>query len=574
MAVMTPVASATYGPNGKISSSLSFPYKLHKDVYTYKGVLVYELPDEIVRGKLNTFQVSASFSFTSDGAYGNVSTFANTYLVDNTLENILGNTLGLSNINPGNYQNDNRTVFANHNFDWHEYSANVTKSQQNIVRITTAQYLVVVFDSYWGSEEPDSQYVTGFSVSYEGASDSPLYSIESVYPLNVNIKNNIDQIFTWRRPDNAPPLTKHIIKYRKKGTSNFTDLIVSDGNPYQTVLANTFDVDQYEYKVQEYTYYDIYLVETDLNEFVSIGQDAAPTISGVTNDAIPTISWTDSNQAAYEIRIKDANQNIVYASGMMIGADQSHQINKMLSNGTYIAEVRELNIYGAYSDWGSTEFVINPTSVTAPTDVTVIVNNKGGVEISGTPVESAQKTYVVRRKIGTDNIEIIGIYTGETFVDYTAEGNTYYEYSLRNYNVAYADGAFTPVEVRVKQAIIQDGRDLTNYLDLSWSEDAIFNINRIEEADRTLFNCLGRRYPVKEVGEWINSVRIFVAYVKAEDVDRLYEMNLNAPKVYYKGDHEYYACDMSIEDQGAYVGGGQLIQFTLTRIADDEGIII
>lgn len=483
----------------------------------------------------------------------------------------------------------------------------------NLLDLCGAKYIIFVCSC--------ANRTTDIDMSIDIETDLLCANVDIVYPDNVSIKKNISHLFSWtargseynceyrneildvddyyvdRRkvfytlypstiysPSSEHIITKsaipcptylksHTLYYRKKGTSQYTQISETNDHNYVEIPADTFDIDTYEYYVAQ-TLENGYTVNTPLTEFYAIGQDAAPTITGVSNNSIPTVSWTDSNQAAFEIRIKDAEQNIVYTSGLIVGNNQSYQITKMLPNGTYIVEVRELNIYGIYSDWGSAQFVLNPSSVSAPTDIFVSVNNKFGVEISGTPVGSAQKTYVVRRVAGTDNIEIVGIYTGEIFTDYTAKGNTYYEYSLRNYNVAYADGAFIPVEVKVKEAIIQDGRNVTNFLDLSLSEDVTFNIEYTDEADRTLYNCLGRRYPVKEMGEWVNSVRSFVAYVRAEDINRLNDMNLNAPKVYFKGNHEYYACDMSIEDQGAYVGGGRMIRFTLTRIADDEGIII
>lgn len=478
----------------------------------------------------------------------------------------------------------------------------------NLLDPCGAKYFILLFPTYSGVNQ---SFNPTFSIDIN--TDYPCASIESVYPKDVSIKKNIAQLFSWNvdgskfniehrnsitkvrdseqyftctflrgfayadEIEEAIPcptyLKSHVLKYRKKGTSVYTSISETNDHNYVEVAANTFDIDAYEYYIEQ-TLENGYTIRTPLTDFNAIGQDAAPTITGVSNNSIPTVSWSDSNQAAFEIRIKDAEQNIVYTSGLLVGNAQSYQITKMLPNGTYIVEVRELNIYGIYSDWGSAQFTLNPSSVAAPTNIFVSVNNKYGVEISGTPAQSAQKTYVVRRIVGTDEIEIIGIYTGGIFTDYTAKGNTYYEYSLRNYNVAYADGAFTPVEVRVKEAVIQDGRDLTNFLDLSLSSNAIFNLVKTDEADRTLYNCLGRKYPVKEMGEWINSVRTFTAYVRHEDLDRLSDINLNAPKVYYMGDHEYYACDLSIEDEGAYVGGGRLIQFVLTRIADDEGVVI
>ena len=510
-------------------------------------------------------------------------------------------------------------LYGTYCFDWYlnfvagdnsvsNYITNASNFWGNLLDPCGAKYFILLFHTY---ENLSQSLNPTFSIDIN--TDYPCSSIETVYPKDVSIKKNIAQLFSWNVDgskfnieyrnsikkvrddnqfvtctfvgDNAPSdgteeaipcptyLKSHVLKYRKRGTSVYTSISETNDHNYVEIAANTFDVDAYEYYIEQ-TLENGYTISTPLTDFNAIGQDAAPTITGVSNNSIPTVSWSDSNQAAFEVRIKDAEQNIVYTSGLLVGNAQSYQITKMLPNGTYIVEVRELNIYGIYSDWGSAQFTLNPSSVAAPTNIFVSVNNKYGVEISGTPAPSAQKTYVVRRIVGTDDIEIIGIYTGGIFTDYTAKGNTYYEYSLRNYNVAYADGAFTPVEVKVKEAVIQDGRDLTNFLDLSLSSNAIFNLVKTDEADRTLYNCLGRKYPIKEMGEWINSVRTFTAYVRHADLDRLSDINLNAPKVYYMGDHEYYACDLSIEDEGAYVGGGRMIGFTLTRIADDEGVVI
>lgn len=449
--------------------------------------------------------------------------------------------------------------------------------------------------------------------------DNPCAIVEPVYPSDISIKKNIVQNFSWNikgseynknnrntiarpseqseiernwqqldytfRPANlwtngiriqsaqsCPTYLKaHTLYYRKKGTSQYTQISETNDHAYVEVPADTFDLDRYEYYVAQ-TLEGSYTVYTPLTEFTVIGQNAAPTIDSVSNNAIPTIAWTDQNQAAFEIKIKDSEQNIIYKSGLIAGTAQSYRINKMLSNGTYTVEVRELNIYGLYSEWGSYLFTINPSAVSAPTNIFATVNNMYGVEISGTPAAGATKTYVVRREHGSDDIEIIGIYTGGIFEDYTAKANVFYEYTLRNYNTAYADGEWIPLQIVVDKVLIQDGRDKTNFVKLSLSEDATFDVNWTEEVDRTLYSCLGRKYPVKEPGEWVNSIRTFTAYV--DNMDKLQDMNLNAPKVYFKSDKEYFAADMLIEDKGSYVGGGRIVTFTLTRIADDEGITL
>ena len=576
MAVLNPVASAIYGPSGKISSSLSFPYQLGNGYSSGKrGVLVYDISNIVTKGRTNTFQCSISCRFHAELVKPTIQTSCSIGFVDNTLENILGDTLNLSNVNPGDYQNGSFGVSVIHKINEPYEDEDVSASNTASVGITTARYMVVIFNYVSGNYYGEAEYVTGFSISYTGAGTNPLYSIESTYPVDVNVKNNVDQIFTWRASTaTPPPLVKHILKYRKKGTSQFTSLTVSDGNRYQTVVANTFDVYKYEYKIEEYTYYDLFLVESGVFEFNSIGQDAAPTITGVNNNSIPTVSWTSSNQDAFEVRVRDSEQNIIYNSGLLTGTNQSYRIPQFFKNGTYIVEIRELNIYGLYSDWGSREFTINPSAINKPSNIYVTTNNKYGIEISGTPTPGSQSTYVVRRKVGSEDIEVLGIYSGGIFVDYTGEGDSFYEYTLRSYNVAFADGDWIPLQVKTDEIVLQDGRDLTNYIDIKYSEETTFNLRWSEERNRILFNCLGREFPVREQGEWINSVRTFKGYVKETDIQRLREMNLNAEKVYFKSHNEYFACDMAIEDNGAYVSGGRIITFTMTRISDDERVSI
>lgn len=409
-------------------------------------------------------------------------------------------------------------------------------------------------------------------------------NLVAIYPVNVNVKKTSPIIFTWANNANIVdadmggttyylPSLSHVLEYRKKGGQTSETITTQDANYYQEVAADTFQINPYEYRITLNTYED-YSLTSDWFEFNAIGANDAPTINSVTNDSIPLISWTDVNQEAYEVRIKDADQKVIYYSGVLAGTAQSYRLPKMLADGSYIVEVREINIYGYYSGWGSLEFTLDPTAVNAPTNIFATTNNKYGVEISGTPDENAQKTYVVRRKVGSDDVEILGEYTGGIFTDYTAEGNTFYEYTLRNYNYAYNDGFWVTIQVKVKQVVIRDGRNPENFIPLDKSERENFGPQWTEDADRVLFNCLGRRYPVKEVGEWVNSLRTFSAYVHNRDLNRLLDMVLNAAKVYYMADGEYFACDMAIEDQGTYNQNGRIINFTMTRIADDESVSI
>lgn len=544
-------------------------------------IFIFKLPENVKYREIQLSNIQIQFRCQSGDAYDAI---VDIFVIDNSLENIIGNV--------GDVLNLNDSVIANNSTHTRNASVNLGSTSDSGWKLAilntkvytgTGGYLLfrVGYNTHLQSISFYFTNISKISPIQNVIASDDINDIVPTYPKNINIKNNIAQTFLWQNEPRIEqqylgdtvyylPCTSHSVEYRKVGGSS-TTLSMTDSNYYQEIPANTFDIDHYEYRVHFYSY-DSYELVTPWTPFNAIGQNSAPTINSVSNNAIPTIAWTDQNQAAFEIRIKDSEQNIIYKSGLIAGTAQSYRINKMLSNGTYTVEVRELNIYGLYSEWGSYLFTINPSAVSAPTNIFATVNNKYGVEISGTPAAGATKTYVVRREHGSDDIEIIGIYTGGIYVDYTAKANIFYEYTLRNYNTAYADGEWIPLQIVVDKVLIQDGRDKTNFVKLSLSEDATFDVNWTEEVDRTLYSCLGRKYPVKEPGEWVNSIRTFTAYV--DNMDKLRDMNLNAPKVYFKSDKEYFAADMLIEDKGSYVGGGRIVTFTLTRIADDEGITL
>ena len=671
--VLSPVATATYLNNGgKVADSISYPLD-----GSYRAVYVYEVSNEIQRGRRNDFKYTISGYYESRSGIGghDVPIYCSVSIVDNTLSHILQNDgVHLDNVRPGNKQN-----YAYGKTFYHSWSSGYTdyasSTEWGYWSVTTGRYIVVILRG--GSEYNWSHaYVNGFSLEFKYALGY-LYGIENTYPLEetinilqdqtftwirsndtyvppiikkniryekvggsgdtitvlndgstsytfpafffeegeytyyiseftyddilvsshversftaekqykliptypieVNIKNSIAQTFTWmREAEYFPTVIRHTIFYRKVGETEFDYLAAIDGNSYQEVPANTFDVDEYEYYIVEYGADDYVLAQTEVKRFNSVGQDNAPTITDVLNKPLTTVIWTASNQSAYELYIKDNYGNIIYRTDTVLSSQQYARINKFLTDGNYSVYVRIMNKYGIYSDWGSYGFVIHTSGHPTPSDVVATVTNKYGVEITGESNAFSRSTYVLRRKLGADKVDVIGIkIDGEPFIDYTAEGNTVYEYALRSYvgdypGEGYGDSPYIPIEVKIKQVILQDSRDLENFIELYMSEDVDFNLRYSDERDRTLYNCLGRTYPVKESGEWISSVRTFTAYVTDEGYKKLVDIALNAPFAYFKGTGEYFACDLTIADQGLYAGGGRLVEFTLTRISDDS----
>ena len=505
----------------------------------------------------------------------------------NSIENILGQRLNLDETDPEELEGVWTNVGQTGNGRLPQTAGNFEVdiecgvNEQRYVHIGPANTLIVLLYKAYSYDDSAQIYIDEIVSATIESDDNYWFKVIPNYPVSVNIKKDTANIFTWQKqielPDvieqaqYTPIVAKHSIEYRI--TDQSSEVITQiDTNEFQTIPANTFSVGHHEYRIIWYTYGDYYVV-SEWAEFNAIGVDEAPTILSVSNESIPTVAWQDSNQDAFIVRVKDLNQKIIYDSGIIASLEKSYKIPKMFENGTYIVEVKELNTFGYFSEWGSLEFTLEPEEVDPPTNIFAFVNNQYGVEIQGIPAEDAAKTFVVRKEKDSNEVEIIGEYTGTPFIDYSTKGGVFYEYTLRNYNEGYKDGEWVPLQTKIKEIIIQDGRDLSKFIELYMTGNSNFAPDWTEEVDRTLYNCLGRKYPVKEPGEWINAGRSFTAYIKEEKWPQLYDMAINAPKVYYKAKGEYFACDMQIEDAGRYIGGGRMVKFNLTRI-DDKGISI
>ena len=354
---------------GSTKQSWSFPYAIGSNPTPY---ILYEIPASCRMTKCKFRIESHCNGMTpSQTPYVSHNVYIRSLFIDNTQSSIFPSSgfVSTTNIhedegeaqwNVGGY----RYLYSGVVFDparWEYNWANGTAYPNNGVPdscdafawITTAQYLLIYFNTYEASAN-----ILDIKVYLEPTNEEFVFT-KPTYPLDVNINRANNNIFTWDSYETTPAISfripktvKHKVQYRVKNSGVIQDTAVeTDDNSFHTVPANTFNVAQYEYQIVAYTYYDL-PIYGDWAEFNAIGQNAAPTINSVTNNAIPTIAWTDQNQAAFEIRIKDSNQQIIYQSGFIAGTAQSYRINQMLPNGSYTVEVRELNIYGLYSDWG------------------------------------------------------------------------------------------------------------------------------------------------------------------------------------------------------------------------------
>lgn len=175
-----------------------------------------------------------------------------------------------------------------------------------------------------------------------------------------------------------------------------------------------------------------------------------PSTSAITCDGrpVPTISWTSSGQAAYQVRFGD------YDSGARSGNQTSFTVPRIFADGSYPAQVRTATNAGEWSGWTDVEYVAISNSAPSGT-VTAAAERFGeNVRISWTSTVSSPTNYAVFR-----DGALIGVTAGTEFVDRFANAGSYVVYAVKNgyyrasgavgfraalrYDVISADGGLT-----------------------------------------------------------------------------------------------------------------------------------
>jgi len=389
------------------------------------------------------------------------------------------------------------------------------------------------------------------------------------YPIDISVKASNKLIFTWNYESETfdSPQKSVAIKITQNGNTITRTKTTSEH--FYELAANTLSVGNASYTItvtnnagKSYTSAPV--------SFYVIAQSGAPDITAVSNTAIPTVSWNAEYQDAYEIKFYQG-ETLLYESGLQVGQNvRSATIPLVLKNGNYNISIRALNTYGLYTDWSSYSYILNAMEPEAPTNIKVTVNENCGVNISFDTPANYERLYVIRRDI--EGKEVILGRTEGNYTDYTARPNTPYEYTVRHSKAGAIDGEWLAVRTLLEGVMLYGGNNMSEALRLDSNRDK-FEISHSESVTRTLVKCLGRKYPVKEGSEWVDTVREFSAFVSDQNMPKL-ERIIQSEKIYYKGEKEFFACDVEMSSTSDYVIGGKLIKFTVTRIEGDEVVVI
>ncbi len=399
-------------------------------------------------------------------------------------------------------------------------------------------------------------------------------SVTASYPNDVNLNNSSKSIFTWDFTEEVSVGQKsYEIGWSSDGGANWRTASIASDRHYHEYPANTFPVGSIRWRIRATNNYNK-ISGYSYAEFTAIGQTAAPVIVSVSQDAIPTVTWTSQYQDCFELRIRQGGK-IIYESGLTPGSDvRSFRCNVMLADGVYSVEIRMVNTYGYYTEWNTYSYVLGTAKPQAAQVSEVSVQKDFGVKISGV-VPAGLKAYVVRKNAKTNEIVIVGAYERQ-FYDYTVPLNQEYFYTIRTYNAAvlggYTDGAWKRVFIEADGMVLHDATNMKNFIHAHFSEDTLFQIDRTDTYAKTFHNIIGRKYPVKERMDWMTSQREAAVWLSDEEYERILDISLSSGNIYYRAEKEAFLCDMEIQLTGRYVGGGKFVKVSLNRLDEDTEV--
>lgn len=393
-------------------------------------------------------------------------------------------------------------------------------------------------DVYFKNTKPlEISWASRIEVYREPSWDSVLYkkSDDVLYISNSKIE-------LWN--DNGVR-TEHILESSTNiYTISLTELTsFGVGNLYYKITSTTND------NVEGYT----------IGKCILIGETNAPDITGHINDSFPTISWNCDNQAAWQMIVKQG-ENVFLDTGIKPGNEQEYKLPILLDDGNYSVEIRAVNTVGVYTGWSSYLMVLSTVKPSAPDGIIVSANNKFGITVKCNIPSDVGTLFVMRRKDSLSKAEIVGEYI-ENFTDYKIELNESYEYTVRNYVEGCSDGAWVDAVVNAEGVVIRKANDFVHL----FMAETEFDVIKADERDDTLSKCVGRTFPVLEIGEWITSTRRAGGCVSNDDYKLLIEMSLNG-SVMLQSNKEVIPCYMRVADMGKHVSGGRLVELAFTRI--------
>jgi hypothetical protein len=423
------------------------------------------------------------------------------------------------------------------------------------------------YDHYTGIGNANlSGYETKLILTYE---DVPQLPPSPSYPVGTYVSEDTDLLFAWNWETTTGSSQAAVqLEYKLKTAESWTVVSLTQTNHTYLLTGGLSVQGVYQWRIKGTNDAGEVSDYSSIAEFNVVGQPAAPVIDNVPNKALTTITWTTTDQNAFDIQIIDSNNKTVI-NDSVASSVASYKPNIFLK-GSYTAKVRVRNSTGLVSNWGTKAFTINAAGPAAPN----IQLYQDDTHILIETMYAAGYNYAVVRTEGEDGPEkILGRMPVGTFTDSTFGFGKQYKYVVR----VWESGGYTDSDPeRVcypKISIVLQTED--DELEIDKSEEIYLPYTEDINGEMAVYNCIGRELPVVEHGAFESRAFKTRIYIEDEDQkERLVAMS-RKNRIFYR-DYSGRAFPVAIQPPitfARWMSEGYMAEMTFIRIADTEVVV-
>lgn len=386
-------------------------------------------------------------------------------------------------------------------------------------------YTVIVFDTDGESGNNDAtiasyndpgEYTAYLEIEYHDAvPDKP----KIIYPYGDIIQKGTEIEFQWQYQSPWDTGQKKFeIGWKMQSESDWnTETVVSQSSRYY-LNSGKLSLGILEWRVKTYNELGN---ASDYAYGTAILQGAAtpPIITGVSNNAIPTIYWFASGDDIAKLRIQILDQGtVIYDSGVFPGGlEQQYTPNMIFQPGTYTATIQAGSIFDVWSNPAVYTF-----SITAPGPEKPVLIAKGMGSFIRLEVTNRKTDIFIYKSEDGKNYYPIARTNKDLYDDYAVKSGVLYWYYVVAYSggVTYSDQS-TAVANYKGTEIFEIGNPEES-VNLNLSEDDIYvYADSSLQTEYSLIQYAGREYPVKESGEHMDKQTSWTVFLKNEDEKKL-----------------------------------------------------
>lgn len=406
---------------------------------------------------------------------------------------------------------DDVTVVSS-KFRWKESGGSATEVNCGTNTYYTLAGASIAADSIlWQFEVVDSLGTTVTSDWYTLSTVEATSTAVALEPVNTMVDGSSPMLFRWEHLiSTGTSPTESNLQYSQDGSTWTTFATISGSATFAEVQNGTLPTGNVLWRVRTFNTENVAGTWSESASIFVINAPDAPVVSAEQTPR-PLISWQSSGQEGYQIRIQG-----VWESGSIYGTASSKKCPVIIPDGDYSVQVRVVNEYGLWSDWGSAPLTVANSAGAA---ITLTVSASDSIYLSWT-TSGTYERYLVQR----DGMAIAVTET-EDYTDQTAVGDHRYcvlGIQTGSDNYGLSNTVLTTLEISVNSITDLETGDT---LELPYSTSQIREERIDISHEVSTIHVSGADYPVAEVSKWKDkSLDLEAAFTEVGNCKRLEAM--------------------------------------------------